>query len=147
MESVTYSDRWQELYELASAPSAAAGTGQERMSLASASAPGPGGDKLNHSGGPWTKASSTAGELRTNTETSRSSLGPGHEGIDAGTTGLTAVASLKAVLTSWEERLAGVRDECEYLTGALSKVAKEMGETDTAVESSFNAARKGGQDR
>lgn len=92
---------------------------------------------LEHSHGPWTSASGTAGDLRTSTETSRSALGPGHEGIEAGVAGLSSVAALKSVLTSWEERLQAVRDECEQLKGTLLTVAREMGETDTAIETSF----------
>ncbi|MEU1231190.1 hypothetical protein [Streptomyces sp. NPDC005828] len=116
------------------------------MSLAStAPEPGTGGGangKLKHSGGPWTSASATAtaGDLRTSTETSRAALGPGHEGVEAGAVGLSSVAALKSVLTSWEERLRAVRDECDQLKGTLSTVAKEMGETETAIERSFKGA-------
>ncbi|MET9953111.1 hypothetical protein ABZ135_16360 [Streptomyces sp. NPDC006339] len=96
--------------------------------------------ELRHSGGPWSRASATAAELRTSTETSRSALGRGHEGLAAGApaaAGLTAVAALAGLRTSWEERLAAVRDECEALRGALLTVAREMGETDSAVGNSF----------
>ncbi|NUK10762.1 hypothetical protein HRW23_01175 [Streptomyces lunaelactis] len=103
---------------------------------------GGGAGTMKHSGGPWTSASGTAGALRTSTEKSRSGLGPGHDGVAAGAAGFTSVTSLKSVLKSWEERLAGVRDECDYLEGALLKVAKEMGETETAVKSSFEAVPK-----
>ncbi|MGY4901388.1 hypothetical protein [Streptomyces sp. 900116325] len=37
--------------------------------------------------------------------------------------------------------MASVRDECHSLEMALSKVAKEMGETEIAVKSSFNAVK------
>lgn len=50
---------------------------------------------------------------------------------------------MTAVRESWEERLASLRDECGFLEGALSKVAKEMGETETAVKNSFGAMKKG----
>ncbi|MFF0427470.1 hypothetical protein ACFYUJ_24020 [Streptomyces sp. NPDC004520] len=119
------------------------------MSLAStAPEPGTGGGangKLKHSGGPWTSASATAGDLHTSTETSRAALGPGHEGVEAGAVGLSSVAALKSVLTSWEERLRAVRDECDQLKGALSTVAKEMGETETAIEKSFKGVDGGGK--
>lgn len=49
------------------------------------------------------------------------------------------------MLTSWEDRLQSVRDECEQLKGALLTVAKEMGETETAVEKSFKGVRVGGK--
>ncbi|GGU44070.1 hypothetical protein [Streptomyces lavendofoliae] len=121
---MTYTQRWQELLDLA---------------------PGPGA--LKHSGGPWTGASGTADELRVRAEGGRRSLATGHEGVGTAGAGLTSVASLRAVLASWEERLTAVRDECAQLTGALSKVAKELGETDTAVGHSFGGARPDGGNR
>ncbi|MEU3395083.1 MYXO-CTERM domain-containing protein [Streptomyces filamentosus] len=109
------------------------------MSPASADAgPGPSGPgNLKHSDGPWSSASGTAGAVRTSTETSRSALGPGHEGVSSGAAGLSALAALTAVRRSWEDRLASVRDECEALQGTLLAVAKEMGETDASVKSSL----------
>ncbi|MEU4358254.1 hypothetical protein ACFYNW_28080 [Streptomyces virginiae] len=139
---MSYSERWQELFgpmdggpamKLAStAPDSGGGGGG-----------GGGAPDLKHSKGPWTSASSTAGDLRTSTETSRAALGPGHEGVDTGAAGLSSVAALKSVLTSWEERLQSVRDECEQLKGTLLKVAKEMGETDAAIETSFKGVDGG----
>ncbi|MFC9583427.1 hypothetical protein ACFVJ8_11450 [Streptomyces yangpuensis] len=136
---MSYSERWQELF----------GPADDGPALRLASAapdPGTGGGgtgTLQHTKGPWTSASGTAGELRTNTETSRAALGPGHEGIETGAAGLSSVAALKSVLTSWEERLKSVRDECEQLKGTLLKVAKEMGETDAAVDASFKGVDGG----
>ncbi|MEU8765320.1 hypothetical protein AB0C94_00060 [Streptomyces griseus] len=95
-----------------------------------------GAGRLTYSKGPWSSASGAAGELRTRAETSRSVLGRGHEGVAAGAVGLSSVAALKGVLTSWEERLRAVRDECEQLKGNLLTVAREMGESETAVTSS-----------
>ncbi len=120
------------------------------MRLAStASAPGAGAGggtgTLKHHGGPWTSASGTADDLRTSTETSRALLGPGHEGIAAGAAGLGSVAALKGVLTSWEDRLRAVRDECDRLGGALLAVAKEMGETEIAVDKSFGPVGAAGE--
>lgn len=127
------SERWQELF-------GPTGDGPA-MRLASASndpEAGAGGTgNLNYSKGPWTSASGTADDLRTRTETSRSALGRGHEGVEAGAAGLSSATALKSVLTSWEERLQAVRDECEKLGGVLLTVAKEMGETETAIKSSF----------
>ncbi|MFF5974574.1 hypothetical protein ACFY7C_23940 [Streptomyces sp. NPDC012769] len=105
------------------------------------SGPSGGAGELRRSGGPWTRASATAGALGTSTETARSALGRGHEGVAAGGAGLTAVAALAGLRKSWEERLAAVRDECEALRGALLTVAREMGETDTAVGNSFAGRR------
>lgn len=129
--AVSYSQRWEEVFGPLE--------GGARMTLAS-TAPEPGASgsgSLNHSGGPWTSASGTAGELRTSAETSRSALGPGHEGVAAGGAGLTAVAALAGVRTSWEERLTALRDECDSLRGALLTVAKDMGETDAGIKNSF----------
>lgn len=118
-----------------------AGVGPE--SSGSSSGRGGGKNGLKHSGGPWTSASGVAGTLRTNTQTSRSRLRPAHEGVASGAVGLASVATLTAVLESWEGRLGAVRGECDYLEGALSKVAKEMGETETAVDRSFKSVDKG----
>ncbi|MFE4209654.1 hypothetical protein ACFRSX_37460 [Streptomyces goshikiensis] len=136
---MSYSERWQELFGPAD--------GGPAMRLASAApdsgSGGGGAGDLEHSHGPWTSASSTAGDLHTSTETSRSALGPGHEGIETGAAGLSSVAALKSVLTSWDERLQAVRDECKQLKGTLLTVAKEMGETDTAIETSFKGVNGG----
>ncbi|MEW2135644.1 hypothetical protein AB0892_03375 [Streptomyces sp. NPDC005409] len=151
---MSYSERWQELFGPADGPTGGAVDGPTgggpAMRLASA-APEPttgagGTGNLQHSKGPWTSASATAGELRTSTETSRAALGPGHEGVETGAAGLSSVAALKSVLTSWEERLQAVRDECQQLEGTLLKVAKEMGETDAAIETSFKGVGGGKAD-
>ncbi|MFJ7779569.1 hypothetical protein [Streptomyces yangpuensis] len=136
---MSYSERWQELF-------GPADDGPVMRLASAAPDPGTGGGgagNLQHTKGPWTSASGTAGDLRTNTETSRAALGPGHEGVEAGAAGLSSVAALKSVLTSWEERLQSVRDECEQLKGTLLKVAKEMGETDAAVDASFKGVDGG----
>lgn len=137
MVVVTYSERRQELFgPIGDEPA---------MSLASASGgPGAGAGgtgRLKYRKGPWTSASGTAGALRTRAETSRSVLGRGHEGVAAGAGGLSSAAALKSVLTSWEGRLRSVRDECEQLTGDLLTVAKEMGESETAVQSSLKGVQ------
>lgn len=119
------------------------------MRLASADADprtgGGGAGNLKHNKGPWTSASGTAGDLRTRTETSRSALGRGHAGVEAGAAGLSSVTALKSVLKSWEDRLQGVRDECDQLKGALLTVAKELGEAETTVEKSFKSVRVSGK--
>ncbi|MFF9429893.1 hypothetical protein [Streptomyces sp. NPDC014746] len=134
---MSYTERWQQLFGPADGGGAARG-------LASAGTGGGASGRLRHSGGPWTSTSGTAGDLRTSAETSRSALGPGHEGIEAGAAGLATVAVLRSVRTSWEERLRALRDECEQLEGTLLTVAKEMGETETAVEKSFKDVDGGG---
>ncbi|MFD6973261.1 hypothetical protein [Streptomyces sp. NPDC059979] len=61
-----------------------------------------------------------------------------HEGIAAGTTGLDATTALAAVRTSWEKRLAAVRDECGSVQSALLTVAREIGEVDKGTEAAFS---------
>ncbi|XIE80310.1 hypothetical protein AB6O49_24845 [Streptomyces sp. SBR177] len=73
---MSYSQRWQEVFGPLE--------GGDRMTLAS-TAPEPGvgsngAGGLKHTGGPWTSAAGTARDLRTSSETSRTVLGPGHEG-------------------------------------------------------------------
>ncbi|MEI7030584.1 hypothetical protein [Streptomyces pratensis] len=81
--------------------------------------------------------------MRISTEISRGRLGVAHEGVVSGGRGLASLAVLKDVRESWEARLTAVRGECGYLSGALLKVAKEMGETDSAVERSFGVVKQG----
>ncbi|MCX4675103.1 hypothetical protein OG413_07165 [Streptomyces sp. NBC_01433] len=124
------------------------------MSLASVAPEGPrspsappgegGAGGLRHSGGPWTTASGAAETLRISTERSHRRLGSAHEGVASGARGLASAAALKSVQESWEERLTGVRDECGYLRTVLLRVAKDVGETDAAVDRSFGAVAKGG---
>ncbi|WP_404957000.1 hypothetical protein [Streptomyces sp. 147326] len=112
--------RWQELF---GEPAA--------MRLASADAPGGGGgEDLAHSGGPWSKAAVAAGELRITTAEGLGKMAAAHEGVEAGTAGLSATAALAAVRASWEKRVAAVRDECGSVQSALRNVAREIGEID-----------------
>ncbi|MFE9932842.1 hypothetical protein [Streptomyces sp. NPDC005533] len=86
--------RWQELF---GEPAA--------MRLASAHAPGGGGgEDLAHSGGPWSKAAVAAGELRITTAEGPGKMAAAHEGIEAGTAGLSATAALAAVRASCTDR-------------------------------------------
>ncbi|MEU6294437.1 hypothetical protein [Streptomyces erythrochromogenes] len=122
------------------------------MRLASAAAPGGGGGggdaDLAHSGGPWTKASVAAGELRVTTAEGLGKMSAAHEGISAGTTGLAATAALAAVRESWERRVAAVRDECGSVQSALLNVAREIGEVDVNNKVAFSQlVLKQGADR
>ncbi|WP_103534903.1 hypothetical protein [Streptomyces sp. SM11] len=138
---MSYSERWQELF-------GPTGDGPAMRLASTSNDPGAGTGgtgNLSYSKGPWTSASSTADDLRTRTETSRTALGRGHEGVETGAAGLSSVTALKGVLTSWEERLQAVRDECEQLEGTLLTVAKEMGETETAIKTSFKGGHVPGQ--
>ncbi|MFJ1915040.1 hypothetical protein ACIOGX_24280 [Streptomyces sp. NPDC088147] len=140
MATEAYSESWQELIDLA---------GQERQSAASgpmslASAGGSGGSggaasrsDLEHSDGPWTTAAGVAEALRTSTTTAKSRLTSTHTGVTAATEGLASSGVLKAVLTSWEDRLSSVRDECGSLAPKLRQVGKDLGERDTKVKSSL----------
>ncbi|MFD8917275.1 hypothetical protein ACFV0Y_05585 [Streptomyces sp. NPDC059569] len=137
MATEAYSESWRELIDLA---------GQERQSAASgpmslASAGGSGGaasrSDLEHSDGPWTTAAGVAEALRTSTTTARNRLTSAHTGVTAATEGLASSGVLKSVLTSWEDRLSSVRDECGSLAPKLRQVGKELGERDTKVKSSL----------
>jgi hypothetical protein len=128
MSTTPYPESWQRLLDLAGPPSPS-------MTLASA-APSGGGD-LQHTPKPWNDAAGAAHSLRTDADTAKGSLTSAHAGIDSGTDGLSSVTALKAVLKSWEERLASVRDECGSLEPKLREVARTMGGTDHAVQSSI----------
>ncbi|MFF9568373.1 amino acid ABC transporter permease [Streptomyces sp. NPDC014685] len=102
-----------------------------------AAPPGGGGPgTLRHKGGPWTRAAGTAGDLQTDTITARTALRRAHEGTADGLTGLAGLEALKSVLTSWDERLGRVRDECGSLEPKLRQVAVILGEVDTEVGNS-----------
>lgn len=94
---------------------------------------GGGAGTLKHTGKPWTHAAGIAGDLRTSTAQAKTDLHSGHTGVAAGSEGLASLSALQTVLTSWEKRLASVRDECDSLEPKLRRVAKEMGEVDVKV--------------
>ncbi|UFQ18406.1 MULTISPECIES: amino acid ABC transporter permease [Streptomyces] len=119
----------------------AAGRHSTQMELNQASTaaaePGGGGDSgagtLRHTGKPWIRAAQTAHDLRTSTAQAKRDLSTGHVGVTSGAEGLSSLGALKAVLTSWEKRLATVRDECDALEPKLRGVARELGEVDVRV--------------
>ncbi|WP_412077192.1 hypothetical protein ACLF6K_20290 [Streptomyces xanthophaeus] len=124
--------RWQEVFgepagmRLASADGGGGGGGQ-------------GDDKdLAHSGGPWSKAAAAAGELRISTSEALGKMAAAHEGVGAGTAGFEATAALATVRTSWEKRLAAVRDECGSLRPELLSVARDIGEVDEQNRLAFS---------
>ncbi|WP_372351499.1 amino acid ABC transporter permease [Streptomyces sp. KL116D] len=92
-----------------------------------------GGGTLKHKGGPWTKAAAAADELQTSTITARVNLRSAHEGVTTGLAGLASATALKSVLTSWNDRLGRVRDECGALEPKLRQVAVDLGEVDAQV--------------
>ncbi|MFD7286017.1 hypothetical protein [Streptomyces sp. NPDC059863] len=137
MATEAYSESWRQLIDL---------TGQEgdsaakaRMSLASAGGSGNAASEgdLKHTDRPWTTAAGVAEDLRTSTATAKSKLSSAHAGVAAGVEGLTSAGVLTSVLTSWEDRLGTVRDECGSLAPKLRQVGKDLGERDTKVRSSL----------
>ncbi|MGW3090398.1 amino acid ABC transporter permease [Streptomyces sp. NPDC001108] len=105
--------------------------------------PGGGGDgggaTLRHTRGPWTKAAATADELQTRTITAGTDLRGAHDGTADGLAGLSCRRTLGTVLTSWDERLGRVRDECGSLEPKLRRVAVELGEADAEAGRSVGA--------
>ncbi|MEU4798530.1 amino acid ABC transporter permease [Streptomyces sp. NPDC023327] len=123
----------------------AAGRQSAQMELNQApTAPGDAGGgggtgTLRHTSKPWNRAAQTAHDLRVGTAQAKRDLSAGHEGVASGAEGLASLGALKAVLTSWEKRLATVRDECDALEPKLRGVARELGEVDTRVGMKANA--------
>lgn len=143
MGTAAHPESWQRLLDQAGPPPAPplhlASTSTSPSTSPSPSTSTGGGD-LHHTPKPWNDAAGAAHSLRTDTDTARSGLITAHsgiDGIDTGAAGLLSVAALKTVLTSWEERLAAVRDECGSLEPKLREVARTMGGTDHAVRSSI----------
>ncbi|AYG81410.1 hypothetical protein DWB77_03556 [Streptomyces hundungensis] len=128
MSTAAYPESWQRLLDQAGPPPAPS------LHLASAA---PGGGDLHHTPKPWNDAAGAAHSLRTDTDTARSGLITAHAGLDTSGAGLLSVTALKTVLTSWEQRLGAVRDECADLEPKLREVARTMGGTDHAVRSSI----------
>ncbi|WP_175409972.1 amino acid ABC transporter permease [Streptomyces sp. TRM64462] len=91
------------------------------------------GQGLKHSAKPWNRAAATAHDLGVNTSTSKSNLTKGHAGMSGGLTGLASLTELKSVLTSWENRLKAVADECDALEPKLRQVPKDLKGTDIAT--------------
>ncbi|MFD7429543.1 hypothetical protein ACFV6Z_21265 [Streptomyces sp. NPDC059818] len=112
--------------------------GRQRLSDLAAGGGG-GGDELRHSDGVWVRAAGGAEGMAVHLGPVRTELEVAHEGLLAGTTGLSALAELGAVRESWERRFESARRECESLAGSLRTVARAQGETDETVKSSFTA--------
>ncbi|MFI6686201.1 hypothetical protein [Streptomyces sp. NPDC050485] len=127
MSTAPHSNSWQQLLDMAGPP-------DPSMALASA---GSGGGDLLHTAKPWNDAAGAAHTLRTDTATAKSALTMAHAGLGAGTAGLQSATTLTTVLTSWEDRLTAVHDECGSLEPKLREVARTMGSTDHGVKSSI----------
>lgn len=96
---------------------------------------------LKHTSRPWARAAGTANDLKSSTAQAKTDLNSGHAGVAAGSEGLSSLSALKTVLTSWEKRLAAVRDECDALEPKLLRVAKDMGEVDVKVGAKGDAVQ------
>ncbi|AZK94700.1 MULTISPECIES: hypothetical protein [Streptomyces] len=148
--------RWQEMFGIPPSESVAPAADEVSMTLASAAPLGPGGTgssaapgngggglgRLLHGSTPWRRAATAADGLRMSADQGRRALGSGHRGIEQGNAGLGSVPVLKAVLVSWEERVASVRDECAYLGGALLRVADDLSGVDLEVERSMGSSAR-----
>lgn len=82
--------------------------GRQRLSDPVGEAGG-GGDVLKHSDGAWLRAAAGAEGMHTHLGPVKSELETAHEGLLAGTAGLTALAELGAVRESWERRFESAR--------------------------------------
>ncbi|WP_406383187.1 amino acid ABC transporter permease [Streptomyces sp. NBC_01618] len=94
---------------------------------------GGGTGTLKHKGGPWTQAAGTADDLQTSTITAKADLRRAHDGTVGGLAGLSSLGALKSVLTSWDERLGRVREECSSLEPKLRQVAVDLAAVDAEV--------------
>ncbi|MEU9622338.1 MULTISPECIES: hypothetical protein [unclassified Streptomyces] len=118
--------------------------GRQRLSDPVGEAGG-GGDVLKHSDGAWLRAAAGAEGMHTHLGPVKSELETAHEGLLAGTAGLTALAELGAVRESWERRFESARGECGALAGKLRAVARTQGGTDETVRASFAPVAGGAQ--
>ncbi|MFF2187399.1 hypothetical protein [Streptomyces sp. NPDC058155] len=95
------------------------------------------GERLRHSDGPWTRAAGGAEVTRTQMAYVKAEFATAHEGVADCGEGLSVLAALGTVRTSWERRIEAARDECGSLAGRLRAVARTQGEHDTAVRSTL----------
>ncbi|WP_330452975.1 MULTISPECIES: hypothetical protein [unclassified Streptomyces] len=97
-----------------------------------------GGDELRHSGGAWLRAAGGAEGMGAHLGPVRVELTTAHEGLTAGTAGLSALVELGVVQESWVRRFESARHECGALAGSLRAVARAQSETNESVRSSFS---------
>ncbi|MFB6618642.1 hypothetical protein ACFCV9_31220 [Streptomyces sp. NPDC056367] len=95
---------------------------------------------LEVSRGPWITASRTSGHLARGITDDLSYLTATHEGLTAGTVGLSAVTALSSVRFSWEERLKTIRQECADMVDALWLAAVQQGEIDGQIGRTLQSA-------
>jgi len=96
------------------------------------------GDELRHSGGAWLRAAAGAEGMGAHFGPVRMELTTAHEGLAAGTAGLSALAELGVVQESWVRRFESARHECGALAGSLRAVARAQAETNESVRLSFS---------
>ncbi|WP_225824774.1 hypothetical protein [Streptomyces naphthomycinicus] len=84
-----------------------------------------------------------AHELRTATNSRLTDLKTAHDGVKSGTDGFSSTAALNEILSTWENRLTSVRDECDRLNGALAKTGRDFGEIDPAVAGKVDGVHVG----
>ncbi|MFE9372704.1 hypothetical protein ACFYM2_23445 [Streptomyces sp. NPDC006711] len=105
---------------------------------------GGGADALKHTESPWNHAADVAGDLTTGATTDMRDLTRAHDGLARATVGLTCVATLSSVLTSWDARLSALREECGTLQPALRQVAVDLSAADAKVKQEADAVRVSG---
>ncbi|MDI3389851.1 amino acid ABC transporter permease [Streptomyces sp. B-S-A8] len=120
-----------------------------RLNQAGAESSGSGkGAQLKHDDKAWHDAAGVADDLRGRTKHAASKLGSAHDGIknkyelehygvSTGTNGLDSIDALRSVLTSWEERLHAVAEECEQLVPHLRGTAADLTGADAKLKESF----------
>ncbi|MCX5110503.1 hypothetical protein OOK13_18475 [Streptomyces sp. NBC_00378] len=99
--------------------------------------PNASGGVLKHGGGVWLRAAGGVEGMCTHLGPVKPELETAHEGLLAGTGGLTAMAELGAVRESWTRRFEAARGECRALAGKLRAVARIQGGTDETVRSAL----------
>jgi hypothetical protein len=101
---------------------------------------GGGAGRLRHSSHPWSRAATTAEDLHRSTSIAKTELHDAHAGPASGIEGLASLGALRSVLSSWEERLGSVTDECASLESELRRVSRDMGEVDVRVGAKADGA-------
>jgi hypothetical protein len=99
-----------------------------------------GAPDLKSSQGPWTRAAGVAGELRVGVVSALTDLTTAFEDAPIASGGFGSTVALAEVRTSWEKRLASVRDEC----GRLQTTLRAAGRGDASSGRGTKAWRPAG---
>ncbi|MFI6943582.1 hypothetical protein ACIBI4_30325 [Streptomyces sp. NPDC050418] len=100
----------------------------------------------------WTAAAAVAGDLQGSMSTALGRLGKGHDGVrnrtelqhhglSTGMDGLDSADTLRAVLATWDKRLAAIQDECGWLESALRRTGRDLTGTDAGVRATVDAVK------